>query len=176
MKPIIDVMIDQETLNQKISELAAKIDKDYSGKEIKLIGILKGAIFFMVELAKGLQSATVTMDFMDVSSYGASTVSSGEVRILKDLDEPIENEHVLLVEDIIDSGLTLRYIRKILTSRGPASIKICTLLNKPARRVTDVPVDYIGFTIPDEFVVGFGLDYDEKYRNLPFIGTVRGLE
>ncbi|MFC1853695.1 hypoxanthine phosphoribosyltransferase [candidate division CSSED10-310 bacterium] len=168
----IKTLITEHEINKRIREMAQLISHDYHNKQVKLIGILKGAVFFMVDLAKALNEIPVTMDFMDVSSYGASTCTSGEVRVLKDLDEPIENEHVLLVEDIIDTGLTIRFILKQLAGRNPASLKICTLLDKPSRREVEVPIDYIGFTIPNEFVIGFGLDYDQRYRNLPYIGVL----
>lgn len=172
MKDKFSILIDEVSLKQRIQEMAAEISRDYQGKRIKMICILKGAVFFLVELAKNLPDSEVAFDFMDVSSYGSSTVSSGEVRILKDLDEPIENEHVLLVEDVIDTGLTIRYILKQLAGRNPASLKICALLDKPSRRKVEVPIDYMGFTIPNNFVVGFGLDFDQLYRNLPYIAMV----
>ncbi|MBN2383139.1 hypoxanthine phosphoribosyltransferase [bacterium] len=167
-----EIVIDHETLSVRIREMAMQIKQDYQGKRLKLICILKGAVFFMVELAKSLSDVSLTMDFMDVTSYGASTTSCGEVRILKDLDEPIENDDVLLIEDIVDSGLTLRFILKQLAGRNPASLKICTLLDKPSRRLVEVPIDYCGFAIPDSFVVGYGLDFDQRYRNLPFIAAL----
>ena len=162
----------EEEVNARISEIAAQVSKDYEGKCIHLICILKGGVFFTCELAKRL-TVPVTMDFMSVSSYGSGTVSSGVVKIIKDLDEPLENKEVLIVEDIIDSGRTLAYLIEVLKQRKPASIRLCTLLDKPERRVKkQVAVDYTCFTIPDEFVVGFGLDYDQKYRNLPYIGVI----
>ena len=171
IKDKVKVMISEEEVNKKILELAEQINRDYAGKELKLICILKGSIFFTCELAKRI-TVPVTLDFMSVSSYGNATVSSGRVKIVKDLDESIAGENVLVVEDIIDSGNTLRYLLDLLGSRNPESIKLCTLLDKPDRRVTDVHVDYVGFTIPDKFVVGFGLDYEQHYRNLPYIGVV----
>ncbi len=168
----IRVLLKEEEVNARISEIAAQVSKDYEGKCIHLICILKGGVFFTCELAKRL-TVPVTMDFMSVSSYGSGTVSSGVVKIIKDLDEPLENKEVLIVEDIIDSGRTLAYLIEVLKQRKPASIRLCTLLDKPERRVKkQVAVDYTCFTIPDEFVVGFGLDYDQKYRNLPYIGVI----
>lgn len=145
---------------------------DYEGKDLLLVGVLKGAIMFIVDLARAIDMP-LTMDFMAVASYGASTRSSGIVRILKDLDMSIEGKHVLIVEDIIDSGLTLNYILDTLRTRNPASIRVCALLNKPSRRQVDVSVDYVCFDIPDEFVVGYGLDYNQVYRNLPFVGVLK---
>jgi hypoxanthine phosphoribosyltransferase len=167
----IRVMIPEEQIETRIKELAQQISKDYEGKSIHLICILKGSIFFSCDLAKRL-TIPVTLDFMSVSSYGSETVSSGRVRILKDLDESIQGRDVLIVEDIIDSGNTLSYLKDLLTARAPKSLSICTLLDKPDRRVTDVDVKYVGFVIPDEFVVGYGLDYDQYYRNLPYVGVV----
>ena len=162
----IRVLLGEEEVNKRINEVAEQINKDYAGKDIHLICILKGGVFFTCELAKRL-TIPVSMDFMSVSSYGAGTVSSGVVKIIKDLDEPLEGKDVLIVEDIIDSGRTLAYLIEILKQRGPKSIHLCTLLDKPERRVKkQVHVDYTCFTIPDEFVVGYGLDYDQKYRNL----------
>lgn len=167
----VNVLISEEEVAEKISELGKQISKDYEGKEIHLICVLKGGVFITVELAKHL-TIPVSMDFMAVSSYGDETISSGRVKIIKDLDESIEGKDVLLVEDIIDSGTTLAYLLELLNSRKPKSIKLCTLLDKPERRIADVNVDYIGFQIPDKFVVGYGLDYAQKYRNLPYIGVV----
>lgn len=168
----IHVLLDEKEVAQTIAELAERISKDYEGKEIHLICVLKGGVFFTCELAKRIQ-VPVTMDFMSVSSYGAGTSSSGVVKIIKDLDESITGKEVLIVEDIIDSGRTLSYLIRMLRHRNPASIRLCTMLDKPERRVVDdVVVDYVGFHIPDEFVVGYGLDYDQKYRNLPYIGVV----
>ncbi len=159
-------------MEAKVKELGEQISKDYEGKQIHIICILKGGVFFACELAKRI-TVPVSMDFMAVSSYGSSQQSSGIVRIVKDLDEPLEGKDVLIVEDIIDSGRTLHHLCKILEQRKPASIHLCTLLDKPERRVRkEVTVDYRGFVIPDEFVVGYGLDYDQKYRNLPFIGVL----
>jgi len=167
----VEVLISQSAVKKRIQELADTISKDYAGKEIVLICVLKGAVMFMVDLSKELK-IPVAFDFMDVSSYGKDTKSSGIVKIVKDLNESIENKDVLLVEDIIDSGRTLSYLLKVLKERKPASLKLCTLLDKPDRRVVEVKVDYIGFNIPDEFVVGYGLDYNQKYRNLPYIGKL----
>ena len=171
----IRVMISEEEVNKKIEELGKQISEDYAGKEVHLICILKGSAFFTCELAKRI-TVPVSLDFMSVSSYGDGTKSSGIVKIAKDLDESLEGKEVILIEDIIDSGRTLSYLLEILAQRNPASLKLCTLLDKPDRRVKDVKVDYVGFQIPDEFVVGYGLDYAQKYRNLPFIGIVEGLE
>lgn len=171
----INVMISEEEVDRKIEELGKKISEDYAGKQVHLVCILKGSVFFTCELAKRI-TVPVSLDFMSVSSYGDGTQSSGIVKIAKDLDESLEGKHVLLIEDIIDSGRTLYYLMDVLAKRNPASLKLCTLLDKPDRRVRDVKVDYIGFEIPDEFVVGYGLDYAQKYRNLPYIGIVEGLE
>lgn len=168
----VRVLLSEEEVNNRINEVADMINKDYEGKEVHLICILKGGVFFTCELAKRLK-VPVTMDFMSVSSYGDDTKSSGVVRILKDLDEPLQGKDVLIVEDIIDSGRTLSYLIEVLKQRGPKSIKLCTLLDKPERRVKkQVKVDYTCFSIPDEFVVGYGLDYAQRYRNLPYIGVV----
>ena len=167
----IKVLITEEEVDARIRELGEKISKEYEGKQIHLICVLKGGVFFMCELAKRI-TVPVSLDFMQVSSYGDATESSGIVRIKKDLDDTMENKEVIIVEDIIDSGRTLSYLLRILKGRHPASIKLCTLLDKPERRVTDVEVDYCCFNIPDEFVVGYGLDYAQKYRNLPYIGVV----
>lgn len=164
-------MISEDQVNLRIKEMAEQISEDYKGKSIHLVCILKGSIFFTCELAKRL-TIPVTLDFISVSSYGSETVSSGRVRILKDLDESIQGKNVLIVEDIIDSGRTLAYLKELLGTRAPASLDICTLLDKPDRRVTKVEVKYVGFVIPDEFVVGYGLDYDQYYRNLPYVGVV----
>ena len=171
MKHKISTMYSEEQVNERVREIAAQIDKDFGGEEVHLICILKGSIFFTAELAKRMESS-VTLDFMSVSSYGDGTESSGRVKIVKDLDESIEGKNVIVVEDIIDSGRTLSFLMDMLSARNPKSLKLCTLLNKPDRRVTDVKVDYIGFDIPDEFVVGYGMDYAQRYRTLPFIGVV----
>jgi len=168
----IRVLLTEEEVDRRINEMAAEISEEYEGRQIHLICILKGGVFFTCELAKRL-TVPVSLDFMSVSSYGAGTEASGVVRILKDLDEPLAGKDVLIVEDIIDSGRTLAYLIEVLKQRGPKSIRLCTLLDKPERRVKkQVKVDYTCFTIPDEFVVGYGLDYDQKYRNLPYIGVV----
>ena len=171
MSEKIRVLLSEEEVDSRIREIAAKISRDYAGKEIHLICVLKGGVFFTCELAKRI-TVPVTLDFMSVSSYGDDTKSSGVVKIVKDLDQPLEGKNVLIVEDIIDSGRTLSYLIDILGKRKPESIHLCTLLDKPERRVRDVKVDYSCFNIPDEFVVGYGLDYAQKYRNLPFIGVV----
>ena len=171
----IRVLLTEEEVDKRINEVAEQINKDYAGKSVHLICILKGGVFFTCELAKRL-NMPVSMDFMCVGSYGDGTKSSGVVRIAKDLDESIEGKDVLIVEDIIDSGNTLYYLMDVLQRRKPASLHLCTLLDKPDRRVKDVKVDYTGFEIPDEFVVGYGLDYAQKYRNLPYIGVVEGVE
>ena len=167
----ISVLISKEAIETRIQEMADKINQDYAGKEVHLICILKGSVFFICELAKRL-TIPVTLDFMSVSSYGAGTESSGRVKMVMDLSEPIMDRHVILVEDIIDSGNTLSYLLPVLKSRQPASMRLITLLNKPDRRVKEVEIDDIGFVIPDAFVVGYGLDYAQKYRNLPYIGIV----
>ena len=171
MSEKIRVLLSEEEVDSRIREIAAKISRDYAGKEIHLICVLKGGVFFTCELAKRI-TVPVTLDFMSVSSYGDDTKSSGVVKIVKDLDQPLEGKNVLIVDDIIDSGRTLSYLIDILGKRKPESIHLCTLLDKPERRVRDVKVDYSCFNIPDEFVVGYGLDYAQKYRNLPFIGVV----
>lgn len=171
MSEHIRVMVTENDVNEKIKLLGEQISKDYAGKEVHLVCVLKGGSFFMCELAKRI-TVPVTLDFMSVSSYGNSTKSSGVVKIVKDLDEPLKDKNVLVVEDIIDSGRTLSYLLEMLRDRHPASVRLCTLLDKPERRVTDVYVDYTGFEIPDEFVVGYGLDYNQRYRNLPYIGVV----
>ena len=167
----IDVLFDEEKIVSRVKELGKQISEDYKDKEVTIICILKGACFFACELAKRI-TVPVYFDFMKVSSYGNETESSGVVKIVQDLDDPIRGKDVIVVEDIIDSGRSMHYLFDILRSRGPESLKLCSLLNKPDRRVTDVSIDYKGFDIPDEFVVGYGLDYAQKYRNLPFIGVV----
>jgi hypoxanthine phosphoribosyltransferase len=169
---IEQILIDEETLQAKVAELGAIVNREYAGQEVMLVGVLKGAIMFMVDLVRHL-NLSVTIDFMAISSYGATTESSGVVRILKDLDLSIEDKHVLIVEDIVDSGLTLSYLADYLRKRNPASLRICALLNKPDRRTSDLKIDYMGFDIPDKFVVGYGLDFGELYRNLPFIGVLK---
>ncbi|MBR6486887.1 MAG: hypoxanthine phosphoribosyltransferase [Lachnospiraceae bacterium] len=168
----ISVLFSEEELDKRIREMGEEISRDYAGKAVHLVCVLKGGTFFMCELAKRI-TVPVSIDFMSVSSYGDSSVSSGIVRINKDLDKPLEGKHVIVVEDIIDTGRTLSYLLKVLKDRKPASIKLATMLDKPDRRVVDdVNVDYTGYVIPDKFVVGYGLDYAEKYRNLPYIGVV----
>ncbi len=171
MKEQIHIMLSEEKVNARIAELAKQISQDYAGRTVHLVCILKGSVFFTCELAKRI-TVPVTMDFMSVSSYGDDTKSSGVVRLVKDLDEPLQDKDVLVIEDIIDSGRTLSYLLENLSNRKPASLRLCTLLDKPERRVKEVKVDYTGFEIPDEFVVGYGLDYAQKYRNLPYIGVV----
>lgn len=175
MAETIKVLIEEAEVDRRIEELGRQISKDYEGKQIHLICVLKGGVFFLCELAKRI-SVPVSLDFMCVGSYGDGTTSSGIVKITKDLDESLEGKEVLVVEDIIDSGRTLSYLLDVLAKRGPKSMKLCTLLDKPSCRVKDVQVDYVGFEIPDEFVVGYGLDYAQKYRNLPYIGVVEGIE
>ena len=168
----IEVLLTEEEVDKRIQEIGDQISKDYAGKQIHLVCVLKGGSFFMCELAKRI-TVPVSLDFMSVSSYGGDTKSSGVVKIVKDLDEPLGGKNVLVVEDIVDSGRTLSYLLEMLKDRGPESLRLCTLLDKPERRVVDVNVDYTGFEIPDEFVVGYGLDYDQRYRNLPYIGIVK---
>lgn len=167
----ISVLYSEEEVNARIRELGEQISKDYEGKTVHLIGILKGATFFICELAKRI-TVPVTLDFMSVSSYGDATESSGIVKINKDLDEPLDDKNVIVVEDIVDTGNTLSYLLDNIQKRGSKSVKLCALLDKPDRRIKDVKVDYTGFVIPDAFVVGYGLDYAQKYRNLPYIGIV----
>ena len=171
MSERIRELISEEDVAKKIAEMGAQISKDYKGESVYLLCILKGGVFFTTELAKHI-TVPVSLDFMSVSSYGGGTTSSGIVRIVKDLDTPIEGQNVLIAEDIIDTGRTLAYLMEHLKQRKPKSLKLCTLLDKPDRRVSDVKVDYTGFEIPDEFVVGYGLDYDQRYRNLPYVGVV----
>ena len=167
----VNVLLSEEEVDAKIKAIGEQISKDYAGKQVHLVCVLKGGSFFMCELAKRI-TVPVSLDFMSVSSYGSETKSSGVVKIVKDLDEPIKGKNVLVVEDIVDSGRTLSYLMEMLKDRGPESLRLCTLLDKPERRVVDVHVDYTGFQIPDEFVVGYGLDYDQRYRNLPYIGVI----
>jgi len=171
----ISILIDEKTIDAKIREVAAQISSDYAGRAIHLVCILKGSAFFACELAKRLTIPT-TIDFMSVSSYGSGTSSSGIIRLVKDLDEPIEGKDVLIIEDIIDSGRTLAHLVELLSTRNPASLKLCTLLDKPERRAVPMEVDYTCFEIPDKFVVGYGLDYDQRYRNLPYVGVVEFVE
>ena len=168
---ISEILIEEDALRERIAELGAEVSADYAGKDLLLVGVLKGAVFFMADLMRHI-SVPCEVDFMAISSYGASTDSSGVVRILKDLDETIEGRNVLVVEDIIDSGLTLSYLTRTLGARNPASLEICALLTKPERREVDVPVRYTGFEIPNRFVVGYGLDFAERYRNLRYVGVL----
>ncbi len=167
-----EVMITDDQIREKTAELGRKLTEDYRGKNPLLICVLKGGLMFLADLMREIR-IPVEIDFMAVSSYGDATESSGVVRILMDLDRNIGGRHVLIVEDIIDTGRTLNYIIENLRTRGPASIKVCTLLDKPARRILDIPIDYVGFEIPDRFVIGYGLDYGEIYRNLPFVGVLK---
>jgi hypoxanthine phosphoribosyltransferase len=167
-----EVLLTQEQIAQRVAELGAQLATDYAGRDPVLVSVLKGSIVFLADLIRAMEMP-VSLDLMAVSSYGATTESSGQVRILKDLSKPIEGRDVIVVEDIIDTGLTLNYLLKYLHDRGPASVRICCLLDKPARRLAEITIDYRGFTIPDRFVIGYGLDYDERYRNLPYIGVLR---
>ena len=171
MSERVEVLLTEKEVDERIQLIGEQISKDYAGKQVHLICVLKGGAFFMCELAKRINT-DVSLDFMSVSSYGNSTKSSGAVKIVKDLDEPLQGKDVLVVEDIIDSGRTLSYLLELIKDRKPESVRLCTLLDKPDRRVCDVTVDYCCFQIPDEFVVGYGLDYAQKYRNLPYIGVV----
>ena len=166
-----EILIDEETLSTRVAELGAEVSADYQGRDLLLIGVLKGAVFFMADLMREL-TVPCEIDFMAISSYGAATDSSGVVRILKDLDINVAGRDVLVVEDIIDSGLTLSYLMRNLESREPASLEVCALMTKPDRREIDVPVRYIGFEIPNRFVVGYGLDFGERYRNLPYVAVL----
>lgn len=170
-RDIKEVLISEEQLAAKVAELGARISKDYEGKKLIILGVLKGSVVFMTDLLRQI-TIPVEMDFMAVSSYGSGTKTSGVVKILKDLDRLIQGYHVLIVEDILDSGMTLSYLTELLRDRSPASIRIATLLDKPDRRKVDIKPDYVGFRIPDEFVVGYGLDYAELYRNLPYVGVL----
>lgn len=174
MSETVRVMIPEEEVTKRIADIGRQISEDYAGRQVHMICVLKGGVFFMCELAKHI-TVPVSMDFMSVSSYGDGTSSSGIVKIVKDLDESLEGKDVIVVEDIIDSGRTLSYLLEVLKNRKPSSMKLCTLLDKPSRRVREVSVDYTGYQIPDEFVVGYGLDYAQKYRNLPYIGIVEGV-
>lgn len=171
-KDIQEVLFTEEQLDRRVREIAAQIEKDYEGEEIMLIGVLRGSFVFMADLSRRID-LPCTLDFMAVSSYGKGTSSSGQVQITKDLSSDITGKHIIVVEDILDSGNTLSYLLKLLEQRNPASIRLCTLLDKPERRVKEVKVDYSGFTIPDAFVVGYGLDYAEHYRNMPYIGILK---
>lgn len=172
MSERVEVLLTEKEVDDRIQAIGEQISRDYAGRQVHLICVLKGGSFFLCELAKRI-TVPVSLDFMSVSSYGKDTKSSGVVKIIKDLDESIKGKDVIVVEDIVDSGRTLSYLMEMLSDRGPASLHLCTLLDKPERRVVDVHVDYTGFQIPDEFVVGYGLDYDQRYRNLPYIGIVK---
>jgi hypoxanthine phosphoribosyltransferase len=167
-----EVLLDADTVANRVAELGAQISSDYAGRNPVLISVLKGALVFLADLMRAMDMPS-SIDLMEVSSYGAGTETSGQVRILKDLSGPIQGRDVIVVEDIIDTGLTLNYLLHYLADKGPASIKIVCLLDKPARRLADIPIDYRGFTIADRFVIGYGLDYDERYRNLPYIGVLK---
>lgn len=169
----LETLISEQDIQRRIEELGAQISKDYAGKEIIMLCVLKGGVMFMTDLSKRVD-VPMKMEFMAVSSYGDEYKSSGIVKIIKDMDEPIDGKHILIVEDIIDSGRTLSYLKNILEGRNPKSVKICTLLDKPDQRVVDVDVDYVGFTIPDSFVIGYGLDYQQFYRNLPYVAVNKG--
>lgn len=171
MSEHVRILLSEEMVDARIKAIGEQISRDYAGKQVHLICVLKGGSFFMCELAKRI-TVPVSLDFMSVSSYGSDTKSSGVVKIVKDLDESLKDKHVIVVEDIVDSGRTLSYLLELLQDRGPASLRLCTLLDKPDRRVKEVFVDYTGFEIPNQFVVGYGLDYNQKYRNLPYIGVV----
>ncbi len=172
MSERIEILLDEDTVDAKVKEIGELISRDYEGEEVHMICILKGGVYFMTELSKRV-TVPVSMDFMAVSSYGAGTESTGRVKIIKDLDDPVEGKNVLIVEDIVDTGRTLTNLKALLEQRNPKSIKICTLLDKPDRRVVEMKADYTCFEIPNEFVVGYGLDYAQKYRNLPYIGIVK---
>ena len=167
-----EILLSGQQIADRVAELGAQLAEDPAGREPVLVSVLKGSIIFLADLIRTMEMP-VSLDLMEVSSYGASTETSGQVRILKDLSKPIEGRDVIVVEDIIDTGLTLNYLLKYLHDKGPASVRICCLLDKPARRLADIPIDYRGFTIPDRFVIGYGLDYDERYRNLPYIGVLK---
>ena len=169
---VLRVLFTEEELRAKVQEMGRQITEDYRGKNLMLVTVLKGAVVYMADLMRAID-VPAEIDFMVVSSYGSGVKSSGVVKIVKDLDVPLADKDILIVEDILDSGLTLSYIKKILQDRGPRSIKVATLLDKPSRRKVDLAADYIGFSVPDEFVIGYGLDYDEKYRNLPYIGILK---
>ena len=172
MSDKIRVLLPEEQVNDKIQEIGEQISRDYQGKSVHLICVLKGSVFFACELAKRI-TVPVTLDFMSVSSYGDGTSSSGVVKIIKDLDRPLEGLDLLLVEDILDTGITLSHLLPMLKMRNPRSVRLCTILSKPSRRKANIEPDYLGFEVPDEFVVGYGLDYDEKYRNLPYVGVLK---
>ncbi len=169
---IKEILVSEEQIKKRVKELGEQITKDYQGKEPVVVGILKGAVVFLSDLIREIK-IPIHIDFMAVSSYGKSSISTGEVRIIKDLDFSVEEKDIIIVEDIIDTGLTLGYLKELLVKRGADSVKICTLLDKPERRKININVDYIGFTIPDEFIIGYGLDYNEKYRNYPFVAALK---
>ncbi len=169
---VLRILLTEEELRAKVQEMGQKITEDYKGKNLLMVTVLKGAVVFLADLMRQIDTPA-EIDFMVVSSYGSGVKSSGVVKIVKDLDVPLADKDILIVEDILDSGMTLNYLKELLTSRGPRSIRIATLLDKPSRRKVDLQADYVGFTVPDEFVVGYGLDYDEKYRNLPYIGILK---
>ncbi|MBC7087378.1 MAG: hypoxanthine phosphoribosyltransferase [Tissierellales bacterium] len=169
---IKEILITEEEIKKRVKELGDEISKDYIGKEPVVLGILKGAVVFLSDLIREIK-IPINIDFMAVSSYGKSSVSTGEVRIIKDLDYSVEDKDIIIVEDIIDTGLTLGYLKELLVKRGAKSVKICTLLDKPERRKIEIDVDYMGFKIPDEFIIGYGLDYNEKYRNYPFVASLK---
>jgi hypoxanthine phosphoribosyltransferase len=169
-----EILVQADELQHRITQMAEEVSRDYKGRDLLLIGVLKGAVFFLSDLMRQLD-IPCEVDFMAVASYGSSTDSSGVVRILKDLDAPLEGRNVLIVEDIVDSGLTLQYLMRTLQARGPASIEVCALLTKPERRKVDTPARYVGFEIPDKFAIGYGLDYAERYRNLPYVATLTGI-
>jgi hypoxanthine phosphoribosyltransferase len=173
MREMIErVLLDEQKIAERIAEMGKKISQDYQGKDLLLIGVLKGAFIFLADLVRSID-LPIALDFVAVSSYGHSTETTGVVRIIKDVDYPVTGKHILLVEDIVDSGLTLRYLAQVLAEQKPASLKICALLDKPERRKVSLDVDYVGFSIPNEFVVGYGLDYNGQYRNLPFVGALK---
>ncbi len=173
MPGVGDILVQRDDLQHRVAELGTQISEDYAGRELLLVGVLKGAVFFLSDLMRHLEPSC-SVDFMAVASYGSSTDTSGVVRILKDLDDPIEGREVLIVEDIVDSGLTLSYLLRTLRARNPASLEVCALLTKPERRKVELPIKYVGFEIPNRFVIGYGLDYGERYRNLPYVAALDG--
>lgn len=168
---IKSILLTEEAISNRVRELGEQISKDYAGKNLMMVSVLKGSVVFMADLMRSI-SVPLSIDFLAVSSYGSGTKSSGEVKIMKDLDKPLAGKDILIIEDILDSGMTLSYIINLMEGRDPASMRLCTLLDKPERRQVPVDCHYVGFSVPDEFVVGYGLDYDEKYRNLPYIGIL----
>src|SRR5450432_4887627 len=171
----LDVLLSKEQLAERVAEMGKQIERDYTGKDLVLLGVLKGSFLFISDLARAID-LPLSVDFIGLSSYGEATESSGVVKITSDLSKPIENKHVMVVEDIIDTGLTMRYLLDNLSTRRPASVKICALLQKPSRARTHIPIDYLGFTVPDLFVLGYGLDVAERYRNLPYIGVMKAAQ